>query len=58
MMKFGEDISFQEFLDKLRLTEENYILALRHTLNRDTLFLKRMPSEIRINNYNTTLLKA
>lgn len=58
MMKFGEDISFQEFLDKLRLTEENYILALRHTLKRDTLFLKRTPSEIRINSYNTTLLKA
>ena len=40
MMKLGEDISFQEFLDKLRLTEENYILALRHTLKRDTLFFE------------------
>lgn len=58
MTKFGEDISFQEFLDKLRLTEENYILALRHTLNRDTLFLKGMPSEIRITNDSTTLSKA
>ena len=40
------------------MTEENYILALRHTIKRNTLFLKRLPSEIRINNYNTELLKA
>lgn len=58
IMKFGEDISFQAFLDKLGLTEENHLLALRRTLKRDTHFLKRKSSEIRINNYNTTLLKA
>lgn len=58
IMKFGEDISFQAVLDILGMTEENYLLALRRTLKRDTLFLKRKPSEIRINNYNTTLLKA
>ena len=40
------------------MTEENYILALRHIIKRNTLFLKRLPSEIRINNYNTELLKA
>lgn len=57
-MKYGEDITFQNFLNKLGFTEENYILALRHTLKRNTLFLKRSPSEIRINNYNTHLLKA
>ena len=57
-MKYGEDINFDQFLDKLGLTEESYILALRQTIKRDTLFLKRLPSEIRINNYNTRLLKA
>ncbi|XP_078343176.1 uncharacterized protein LOC144628926 [Oculina patagonica] len=57
-MKYGEDITFQTFLSKLQLTEESYILAIRHTLKRDTLFLKRAPSEIRINSYNTYLLKA
>ena len=57
-MKYGEDISFEDFLNKLHLTEDNYILAIRYTLKRDTLFLKRQPSEIRINIYNTNLLKA
>ena len=57
-MKYGENISFEDYLHKLQLTEESYILALRHTLKRDTLFLKRTPSEIRINNYNSNLLKA
>ena len=54
-MKYREDISFHKFLDKLELTEENYLLALRYTLKRTTLFLKRLPSEIRI---NVHLLKA
>ena len=57
-MKYGEDINFDQFLKKIALTEENYILALRHIIKRNTLFLKRLPSEIRINNYNTQLLKA
>ena len=57
-MKYGEDINFEQFLKRLGLNEENYILALRHTIKRNTLFLKRLPSEIRINNYNTELLKA
>lgn len=57
-MNYGEDISFQQLLDRLGLTEEIYILALRHSLKRSTLFLKRLPSEIRINNYNTQLLKT
>ncbi len=57
-MKYGEDITFKEFLKKLQLTEQSYILAIRHSLKRDTLFLKRTPLEIRINNYNTNLLKA
>ena len=57
-MKYGEDITFEGFLNNLQLTEESYILAIRHTLKRATLCLKRAPSEIRINNYNNVLLKA
>ena len=57
-MKYGEDITFEDFLNKLQITEESYILAIRHTLKRNTLFLKRAPSEIRITSYNTVLLKA
>lgn len=57
-MKYGENISFEEFLNKVQLTEKSYILAIRDSLKRDTLFLQRKPSEIRINSYNSNLLKA
>ena len=57
-MKYGENISFEDFLKKLGLTEESYLLAIRNTIKRDTLFLKRSLSEIRINNDNTHLLQA
>lgn len=33
-MKYGEDITFEDFLNKLQLTEENYILAIRQTIKR------------------------
>ena len=36
-MKYGEDITFKDFLKKLQLTEQSYILAIRRTLKRDTL---------------------
>ena len=40
-MKFGEDITFEDFLKKLQLTQESYLLAIRYTLKSDALFLKR-----------------
>lgn len=57
-MKYGEDITFETFLETLELTEGQYIEAITYSLKRPTLLLKRAPSEIRINNYNTNLLKA
>ena len=57
-MKYGENTTFETFLEKLELTEGQYIEAIRYSLKRPTLLLKRSPSEIRINNYNTNLLKA
>ena len=36
-MKYGEDTIFEDFLSKLQLTKEIYILAIRHTLKRNTL---------------------
>ena len=57
-MKYGEDITFEDFLNKLQLNEETNILAIRQTIKHDTLFLKRPPKEIRINNYSSSLLKA
>ena len=54
-MKYGEDFTFKVFLEKLKLTQSEYIQAIRYLLKRPTLLLKRSPSEIRINNYNTNL---
>ena len=51
-------ISFEEFLQKIPLTKQQYIMALRLSLSRDTLLLKRSPSQIRINNFSTDLLRA
>ena len=57
-MKYGADISYPEFLNELSLTEDQYITAIQYSIKRDTLFLKRSPAEIRINNYNANILKA
>ena len=57
-IKYGQDMAFDTFLEKLKLTENQYLKAIRYSLKRPTLFLKRSPFEIRINNYNPNLLKA
>ena len=57
-MKNGEDIGFDDLLAKLGLSEERYILAIRSSLVGPTVFLKRNPNELRINNYNKPCLLA
>ena len=57
-MKEGENISFNQLLENLKVTEENYLLAVRSHLNTPTIFLKRQPNELRINNYNPACLGA
>lgn len=57
-LKEGEDISFQQMLVKLGITEEKYLLAVRSSLNSPTFFLKRQPNELQINNYNSASLAA
>ena len=57
-LKDGESITFEELLLKLSITENNYRLAIRSALNSPTIFLKREPSELRINSYNPPCLKA
>jgi len=56
--KNGTDISFRDFLAELDIQEELYIKAIRWSLQRATVFLKRSPSEIRINSYNKVMLKC
>ena len=57
-MKEGEPISFEQLLVKLKVTENEYRLAVRSSLNAPTVFLKRKPNELRINNYNPACLEA
>ena len=57
-MKEGESIIFERLLVKLKVTENEYRLAVRSILNAPTVFLKRIPNELRINNYNPTCLEA
>ena len=58
LMKCGVEISFDDFLKEINVTEEHYIIAIQYSLKRDTLFLKRSPTQIRINNYNVNVLNA
>ena len=51
-------VNSNELLVKLGVTENNNRLAIRSTLNSPTIFLKREPNELRINNYNPACLKA
>ncbi|CAB4039506.1 Hypothetical predicted protein, partial [Paramuricea clavata] len=54
-MKKGEDITFDQLLINLKLTEQNYLLAVQSSLKTPTIFLKRKPNELRINNYNACM---
>ena len=56
--KEGEDITFDQLLVNLKITEENYLLVIRTQLNAPTIFLKRQPNELRINNYTPSCLSA
>ena len=57
-LKEGKEISFDELLIEFDVSERQYILARRSSLNCPTIFLKRNPNELRINNYNPTCLLA
>ena len=57
-MKEGKDMTFDQLLVSLNITEQKYILAIRSSLNSPTIFLKREPNELRVNNYNSACLSA
>ena len=50
-MALDLEITFDEMLIELEMTEDEYIKAVRISLVRPKLFLKQRPCEIRINNY-------
>ena len=50
-MALDLEITFDEMLKELEMTEDEYIKAVRISLVTPKLFLKQRPFEIRINNY-------
>ena len=52
----NEDITFDEFLTKIGLSEEDYIKAVQTSIKSEKIFLKRKTNENRINPYIKDLL--
>ncbi|KAJ8018963.1 hypothetical protein HOLleu_42737 [Holothuria leucospilota] len=59
-LKLADDVTttFEEMLQILDMTEDQYIRGIRWSLTADKLFLRRSPSEIRVNAYNKPLLET
>lgn len=57
-LKEGKNITFDQILEELGVTEHEYILAIRSSLSCPTIFLRRSANELRINNYNPACLQA
>jgi len=55
---YKEDIPLEDFIRRLRMTKEDYMLAVRSSISRPTVFLKRSTNAIFINGYNKNLLIA
>ena len=58
LYKNSDNISFERFLQLLEMDFSMYLLAVRTTLTRAKVFLKRSVVESRINNYNSVLLRS
>jgi hypothetical protein len=55
---FKEKIPFAQFLEILETTNDEYIVAVRTSIKRATVFLKRSTNASYINGYNRQLLEA
>ena len=57
-LDMGSRMTFGEFLQKLNVSEAQYILGIRSSLKQPTVFLRRTPWEIRVNAYNKHIILA
>jgi len=55
---FKEDIEYEQFLESIGTGHEDYINAIRSSIKRASVFLKRSTSCIFVNGYNRQLLEA
>ena len=56
--QFTDDIPFPDFLQTIGMTKAEYIEALRTSIKRPKVFLKRSTNAVYINNYNEKLLRV
>ena len=56
LCKLDEDVSFDEFLKEIGLSEDVYMKAVQTSVNTEKVFLKRKPIENRINPYMKNLI--
>ena len=54
----GLDMAFDQLLQELNVTEENYLLAVRSSIKTAAIFLKRNQMKLTVNNYNPACLLA
>ena len=57
-LKPADILTYDDFLNKLGLSEIEYIDAICSSLTSPKVFLKRSPSEVRINSYNGIMLTS
>ncbi|KAK3097672.1 hypothetical protein FSP39_011969 [Pinctada imbricata] len=57
--KDGMNFSYDQFLHEVvNMPEDEYIKCIRSSINGPKVFLKRMPSDVRVNMYNKNVLQA
>ncbi len=57
-MGVGSDITHEEFLQDINMTESDYILTIRSSLNTAKVFYQRKPNALRVNPYMKGMLSV
>ena len=56
LSKLETDVTFEDFLENIGLSEEDYMLAVQTSVKTNKVFLRRKPAENRVNPYMKDLL--
>lgn len=58
LLREKDNLTFEEFLQlpQINLSEDDYILAIRSSIKKTTIFLKRSLKDILVNAFNPTIL--
>lgn len=58
ILEADTELTFQELLERLHISEDNYILAIISTLKDPRIFRRRDPDSMHVNGYNPAVLLA